>query len=68
MVMTALFLRIVLNPEPAGASRQTRLLLLLCHLSIGVSVYSVGYLLSGSAVTERRWLLRKLGLDQPNPK
>jgi O-antigen/teichoic acid export membrane protein len=68
MVMTALFLRIVLNPEPTGASRQTRLLLLLCHLSIGVSVYSVGYLLSRSAVTERRWLLRKLGLDQPNPK
>lgn len=56
-----ILLRVILNPEPPGATWSMRLALLIFHLVAGTLSYALGYLSCEASRQERAWLYRKIG-------
>lgn len=56
-----ILLRVILNPEPPGATWSMRLALLIFHLVAGTLSYTLGYLSCEASRQERAWLYRKIG-------
>lgn len=62
-IVVAVLMSFFLTPEPAQATKGTRLVLLLLHLAACTLAYAIGYLSCGASRQERQWLYRKCGYE-----